>query len=100
MTGIAMSVTQNYRQNTPLEPVMRWILPIFLFAITGAFIWCLPYVATIGWVLMNWTGWVLLPLALFVAYLGFVGPLWGKAIRPFLRYPDLPFFPPRSNKPE
>ena len=79
---------------------MRWIFLIFVFAITVAFIYAVPFAATIGWILMSWTGWVLLPLALFVAYCGFVGPLWGKAIRPFLRYPDLPFFPTSSNKPE
>ena len=93
MAGIAMSVTQSYRQKTPTEPVMRWIFLIFVFAVTGLFLFSLPFVATIGWELMSWTGWVLLPLALLVAYIGFVGPLWRKAIRPFLRYPDLPFFP-------
>jgi hypothetical protein len=79
---------------------MRWIFLIFVFALTGLFLFSVPYLATIGWELMSWTGWGLLPMALLVAYIGFVGPLWGKAIRPFLQYPDLPFFRPSSNKPE
>jgi hypothetical protein len=77
---------------------MRWIFLIFVFVLTGLFLFSLPYVATIGWELMSWTGWALLPGALFVAYIGFVGPLWRRAIRPFLQYPDLPFFP--TSKPK
>ena len=95
-----MSATQSYRQKTPTEPAMRWILPIFLFVVTGAFFYVVPYLAEIGWELMSWTGWFMLPMALLVAYIGFVGPLWGKAIRPFLQYPDMPWFPPSSDKPE
>ena len=59
---------------------MRWILLILVFALTWGLFYAIPYLAEIGWTLMSWTGWTLLPGALIVAYIGFVGPLWGKAL--------------------
>jgi len=73
---------------------MRWIRPIFVLAMTYALYWACPYAATAGQVLMGNTGWFLLPGTLIVAYLGFIGPQWGKALRPFRSNPDLPLFPP------
>lgn len=78
---------------------MRWIRLIFVFAVTYGVFYCLPYLAEIGWALMGWTGWTLLPGALIVSYLGFIGPLWGKALRPFRSNPDVPLFPPYPPKP-
>ena len=73
---------------------MRWIRPIFVLAMTWALFWAMPYLAQIGWMLMGWTGWTLLPGALIALYLGVIGPQWGKALRPFRSNPDLPLFPP------
>lgn len=73
---------------------MRWIRPIFIAAITYAVYWAVPYAAKIGSFLMGNTGWALLPGALIVGYVGFIGPQWGKALRPFRSNPDLPLFPP------
>jgi hypothetical protein len=73
---------------------MRWIRLIFVFAVTYAVYWALPYLATIGWTLMGWTGWTLLQGSLIALYLRFIGPQWGKALRPFRSNPDLPLFPP------
>jgi hypothetical protein len=73
---------------------MRWILPIIVALLTWGFFYCFHYAARVGEILMGSTGWMLFPTALTVAYFGFVGPLWGKALRPFRSNPDLPLFPP------
>jgi hypothetical protein len=79
---------------------MRWILPIIIAALTWGLFYIVPYAARIGLFLMGNIGWMLLPGALIVAYIGFVGPLWGKALRPFRSNPDLPLLPPRRNRPQ
>lgn len=73
---------------------MRWIRPLFVLAMTYGLWWAVPYAAVIGQFLMGSTGWLLLPGALIVAYVGFIVPQWGKALRPFRSNPDLPLFPP------
>ena len=73
---------------------MHWIRLIFVFAVTYALYWVVPYVAQVGWFLMGWTGWTLLPGSLIALYLRFVWPQWAKALRPFRSNPDLPLFPP------
>lgn len=73
---------------------MRWILPIIVAGLTYGYFYCMPYAAELGLILIGNIGWFLFPGALTVAYLGFVGPLWGKALRPFRSNPDLPLFPP------
>jgi len=75
---------------------MRWIFLIFVFALTGLFLFSLPYVATIGWELMSWTGWALLPGALFVAYIGFVGPCGAGRSGPFSNIRTCPSSRPES----
>jgi hypothetical protein len=79
---------------------MRWILPIIIAVLTWGLIYIVPYAAKVGLILMNNMGWYLLPGAFIVAYIGFVGPLWGKALRPFRSNPDVPLFPPRPKRPE
>jgi hypothetical protein len=80
--------------------VLRWLFLIFLFAVTWGLFYVIPYAADIGSLLMGSTGWYLLPGALIVAYLGFIGPLWGKALRPFRSNPDVPLFPPYPDGPQ
>ena len=57
---------------------MRWVLLIFLLLTTALSIWCIPFAFTFGWVLMGLAGGILIPIALTVAYIGFIGPLWRK----------------------
>jgi hypothetical protein len=79
---------------------MRWILPTIIAALTWGLFYLIPYAARLGLALMGNIGWMLLPGALIVAYIGFVGPLWGKALRPFRSNPDRPFWPPRPDRPQ
>ena len=44
--------------------VLRWLFLIFMLAVTWGLFYILPYAAVIGWTLMAWTGWILLPGAL------------------------------------
>lgn len=78
---------------------MRWILPIVVALLTWGYYYCFPYAARLGLLLIGNLGWFLFPLAWTVAYLGFVGPLWGKALRPFRSNPDVPLFPPYPDRP-
>ena len=74
--------------------VLRWLFLLFVLALTWGLWYAIPYAAELGVALIGNMGWFLFPGALIVAYIGFVGPLWGKALRPFRSNPDLPLFPP------